>query len=127
MRTFLKCFIVLIPLALTAVPAGAAEPVQAEFVGTWQGTLTVGQAELTLIFHIEASEDGKLTATMDSPDQGATGIPVTNVTVDGHSVHLELAALAASFKGKLNREKATIDGHWQQGGHSLPLSVQRDE
>ena len=58
---------------------------QDEIVGSWIGTLTVPGAELRIVFHITEGEDGTLSATMDSPDQGATGITVSEVTfADGH-------------------------------------------
>ena len=53
-----------------------------DVVGDWQGTLDVGVMKLRLVFHITNTEDG-LTATMDSPDQNANGLPVTSVTRDG--------------------------------------------
>ena len=46
---------------------------QSEVVGDWKGTLAVSGIELSLIFHI--TDDDGLKATMDSPDQGAFGIP----------------------------------------------------
>ena len=39
--------------------------------GAWNGLLEAGPSKLTIVFHINA--DG--TVTMDSPDQGATGLP----------------------------------------------------
>ena len=47
------------------------EPVE----GSWLGTLQTGGVELRIVFHISQDSVGVLTATLDSPDQGATGIP----------------------------------------------------
>src|SRR5580693_6639639 len=52
--------------------------------GTWMGTLDTGAMKLRVVFHIVNTEDG-LTATMDSPDQGAKGLPTTSVTRTGTS------------------------------------------
>ena len=41
-----------------------------------------GQA-LRLAFHIEAGADGSLTGTMDSPDQGQTGLMLSDIAFDG--------------------------------------------
>ena len=62
---------------LTAVVTGmwAAEPI----AGDWAGTLKPGNAELRLIVHVKSS-DGKLSATVDSVDQGVKGIPVDTIT-----------------------------------------------
>ncbi len=42
-----------------------------EIGGDWHGTLDIQGTKLRLVLHIEQQSDG-LTATLDSPDQGAT-------------------------------------------------------
>ena len=59
-------------------------------MGTWSGTLEASGG-LRIVFHIEQGEDG-LTATMDSPDQGAIGVPVSDVTAVGDSVTLAVTS-----------------------------------
>ena len=44
--------------------------------GTWLGTLQAGGGALRIVFHISRDSVGVFTATLDSPDQGAIGIPV---------------------------------------------------
>ena len=57
----------------------AFNTVQAQDIqGTWKGKLSVQGTEVPLVFHIEEN-DGKLEAKMDSPSQGATGIPLSQV------------------------------------------------
>ena len=92
--------------------------------GAWTGTLDTGAAKLRVVFHITNTEDG-LTATMDSPDQGANGIPVTAVTRTGSSLKLELKQIGGAFEGKISSDLATIEGAWSQGGASLPLTLKR--
>src|SRR5579859_30869 len=50
--------------------------------GDWLGTLDLNTLKLRVIFHITNTAEG-LTATFDSPDQNANGIPVTSVTRSG--------------------------------------------
>lgn len=114
------------PVARAPLPAPPAPPPQAaDFVGHWQGDLDVGGTTLRLVFHIEASDDAELAATLDSPDQGATGIPVESVTVEGDSIHLDVRAAAALYVGRLTADAETIEGEWRQGGTALPLTVER--
>jgi len=94
--------------------------------GAWWGTLNTGLVELRMVFHITSTEDG-LMATADSPDQNASGIPVTTVTRTGPALKLEMKQLAGVFEGKLDPTLATIDGSWTQAGHSLPLTLKRLE
>ena len=45
-----------------------------DIVGQWNGVLSVYGTSLRLIFHVEKNDDG-YTSTLDSPDQGRTGVP----------------------------------------------------
>jgi pimeloyl-ACP methyl ester carboxylesterase len=92
--------------------------------GAWMGTLDAGTMKLRIVFHITNTEDG-LTATMDSPDQGAKGLPVTSVTRDGASLRLEMKQIAGAFDGKISKDLTTIEGTWTQAGNSLPLVLKR--
>ena len=92
--------------------------------GAWFGTLDTGAGKLHLVFHIVNTEDG-LTATMDSLDQGAKGLPVTAVTHNGMTLKLEMKQLAGGFEGKISADASTIGGRWTQGGGSLSLTPTR--
>ncbi|MBQ5718033.1 MAG: alpha/beta hydrolase, partial [Alistipes sp.] len=52
----------------------------AQTTETWSGVLNVQGTRLRLVFHLTQTADG-WQATMDSPDQGAKGIPMEEVTV----------------------------------------------
>lgn len=95
--------------------------------GMWEGTLNVGGSSLRLLFKISKSQDGSLTAQLDSPDQGAFGLPVDSVTVDGNSVRFEMKRFAASYEAKLNPGFTEMSGNWMQGGLELPLVMKRTE
>jgi len=92
--------------------------------GTWLGTLDTGAAKLRIVFHIVNTEDG-LMATMDSPDQGANGLPTTAVTRDGASLKIEAKQIGGIFSGKIASDLSSIDGAWSQGGSSVPLVLKR--
>jgi hypothetical protein len=92
--------------------------------GAWSGKLDFGAQTLRIVFHIVNTEDG-LTATADSPDQGAKGMPVTSVTRDGASLKFEMKAAAASFDGKISADQATIAGTFTQRGTEVPLVLTR--
>ncbi|HLN02427.1 MAG TPA: alpha/beta fold hydrolase [Bryobacteraceae bacterium] len=94
--------------------------------GDWMGTLDLGTAKLRLAFHITNTEDG-LTATMDSLDQGAKGIPATAVTRKGETLTIEFKQISGTgrFEGKISKDLATIDGSWSQAGNSTPLVLKR--
>ena len=92
--------------------------------GAWAGTIDAGATKLRVVFHIVNTEDG-LTATMDSLDQNAKGIPVTAVTRNGSSLKMEMKQLGGVFEGKIAPDLASIDGTWSQGGGAAPLLLKR--
>ncbi|HEY3742227.1 MAG TPA: alpha/beta hydrolase [Bryobacteraceae bacterium] len=108
------------PLVLTRMAAKAAGAVApSDIDGAWMGTLDVG-TKLRIVFHFVNTSAG-LTATLDSPDQGAKGLPVPTVTRDGSSIKLGMPNLGATFDGKIAADRSTIEGTFTQGGNSLPL------
>lgn len=119
----------LLAMPVAAVDANTATDDQAtassvaSLAGSWQGTLDAGQVQLRLIFHVHVDEAGTISSTLDSPDQGANGIPVATVSREGDQVTFDLGAIGASFLGTLSADDTQIDGHWRQGGQSLPLVV----
>jgi uncharacterized protein len=94
--------------------------------GAWSGTIDANGSKLRIVFHIKNTDDG-LTATMDSPDQGAYGVAVTKVTRDGVSLKIELKQIGGEFDGKLDKDLQTADGTWSQGGGSAPLTLTRSK
>jgi dipeptidyl aminopeptidase/acylaminoacyl peptidase len=106
---------------------GAAQEPDDVLVGRWEGSLDTGAGQLPIVFNITRGEDGSLTATMDSPAQGAFGIPVTAVSLEGSAVSLEVAAVAGGYAGTLSEDGSSIAGTWSQGPASLPLDVTRSD
>jgi fermentation-respiration switch protein FrsA (DUF1100 family) len=105
-------------LAVWTVGSGFAQG----FQGSWNGTLNAGGVKLRLVFHIE-EKGGVYSATMDSPDQGAKGIPVTAVNVNRDTIRLKIDPIAFSYTGTLAGN--TISGTFAQGGFSAPLHMER--
>jgi hypothetical protein len=92
--------------------------------GAWLGTLDLGSMKLRVVFHIVNTEDG-LTATMDSPDQGANGLPTNSVTRDGSSLKIEIKSIGGAFEGKIAADLSAIDGTFTQLGNAHPLVLKR--
>ena len=90
------------------------------------GHARIPGGSLRLAIHIVNTTEG-LTATMDSLDQGANGIPVTTVTRNGSSLKLEVKGVGGVFEGTIDAALAKIDGTWKQGGGSLPLVLTRQK
>ena len=69
-------------------------------------------------------EDG-LTATLDSLDQGANGIPATAVTRSGESIKTAFKQIGGSFEGTLDKDRTAITGKWTQAGSTFSLTLKR--
>ncbi len=106
--------------------ANNERPTSAEGIaGTWSGMLNVGALQLQLVFNIEEEGEGKYTATMDSPDQGAKGIPVDSVTLEGREFALKIPGLTVEVSGTLSEDGSKLDCTFKQAGMSFPLVLER--
>lgn len=94
------------------------------FIGSWEGTLSFGSMKVRLVFHI-AEKDSNVTATFDSPDQGARGLTFDKVQVNATSILLGFTLNNAQFDGVLQDDNKIIEGTWTQSGQKLPLSMNR--
>jgi dienelactone hydrolase len=99
-------------------------PAVAGLDGQWQGTLELGSVKLRLVLRV-VSRDGGAKAGLDSPDQGASGIPVTALSRDGQAVAFAVASAGLSFKGVLAADGQSIAGTFSQGGKDVPLTLTR--
>lgn len=119
MLRYLLLFLLLFPFIS---PAFAQQPAKQEQVtGTWSGALSIGNTKLRLVFNISSKSDGTLTATMDSPDQGAKGIPVQSVRLAQDSIYLVIPAIGGSYAGKIT-SPIKMEGVLQQGVQAMPIA-----
>jgi len=97
------------------------------FEGVWWGALQAGAQRLRLVFRLQRDADGQLRGTIDSLDQGATGIPISAITVEGNTIRIRSDAVQGEFVGALSEDGKQITGVWKQGGQELPLNLTRGE
>jgi uncharacterized protein len=110
---------ILIPLLTFSINAQ-----QVDLTGIWSGKLSLPNTmKLTIVFNFQKDTSGKYTATMDSPDQGAKGIPTESVTINKDSIIVKVPSIMGSYEGKIFSDSMKIDGKWKQGGMSLDLAV----
>ena len=89
--------------------------------GTWSGELNAGFQKIKVVLNL--SDEGK--CTLDSPDQGAFGIPAITNFVSADSVNVSVASLNASYAAKL--QNGELKGTFIQNGFKLPLSLKPSE
>ena len=90
--------------------------VASALTGDFSGMLQSGAGPgLPVVFHL-----GDTASTMDSPSQGATGIPV-QVVVEGVAITIDVRAIGGKWTGKQVGER--LVGVWFQGQRSFDLEL----
>lgn len=92
--------------------------------GTWRGKLVFGQTELPLVFNFSENAEGRTECTLDSPLQGAKGIPAIVKLCTTDSIALECQIIGASFNGRISDGR--ISGKFAQRGMSFPMILKQD-
>lgn len=125
-RGLLPLIMVLSALALIYIPGFCSGSSEKALEGDWSGALSIqGGARLSIVFHFKMSQAGVLTGTMDSPDQGAFGIPMSRISVSGRKVELTVPSCNGSFTGTVGADGAALTGEWTQAGGALPLTLKK--
>ena len=91
--------------------------------GSWHGTLSVQGMKLRLVFNISHSENG-YSGTMDSPDQGANGIPLSSVSFENNALSIKLNQGGIEYKGSPDNA-GNITGEFSQAGFKAPLILSK--
>ncbi|MCW3789154.1 alpha/beta hydrolase family protein [Plebeiibacterium sediminum] len=94
--------------------------------GQWNGKLKIQGIQLRVVFHIHANDTAYI-ATMDSPDQGAKGIPVDKVTFINQVLKLVIKQPGIRYEGSYNSDNNTIEGTFMQSGLSFPLNLTKQK
>lgn len=100
----------LIAVLLTAVFGAHAQ------TGTWSGKIEVQGMKLPLVFHLNEENP-----TMDSPDQGARGIPIAVERDATGKITIKISSIGATYEGQWT--SGEIVGTFRQWGTSLPLTL----
>lgn len=94
-----------------------------DLTGSWTGKLNVGGMSLNLVLNFKKDTNGKLSCTLDSPDQGAKDIPTELVSGDPKNLKVSVAAIGMTYEGSLTGEE--LKGTFSQNGFTAPLNLKR--
>ncbi len=92
--------------------------------GRWEGSIKIAGRELGIVV-IFTGEGRTLGATVDVPQQGASGLPLLNVRVEGTRAHFELPTgpTVASFDGEVKAD--VMSGTFEQGPAKGTFEIRR--
>lgn len=96
---------------------------QNAFIGIWNGKIDLGQTSLSLVFTISEDSEGKLSCSMDSPDQGAKGIVAEAVVKNDIVLDVNVPSIGANFNGILYGN--SIFGKFSQFGNEFALTLNK--
>ena len=93
-----------------------------DITGQWHGVLK--EIQLRLVLNISKTDTG-YSSTMDSPDQGTKGIPVTTTSFEDSTLQIAVINLGITFSGELTDNN--IKGTFVQNGFRMPLELSREK
>ena len=116
-----------------APPTHALKLSSADFAalgGKWQGKLEIdaptGQhVSLTIVLRFATNANGQFIGFLDSPDQKAKDIPITEAGITNGKVVVKIEAVRGDFQGTLSGN--TMTGTWTQLTNSTPLTLTRQQ
>ena len=106
----MKRFLIIITVIVATVMVTSAQ------TGTWSGKLDVQGTKLSLVFHLDGENP-----SMDSPDQGAEGIPIQVSRPASNTIKVIIPSLGASYEGVWMIRQ--IIGTFTQMNASFPLTL----
>jgi pimeloyl-ACP methyl ester carboxylesterase len=114
----------IMPIQNAQAASMPVEATAASVIGDWHGALSVSRRSIPLVLHV-SGVTGHITATFDSPSQGALGLPIATVAQEGATIRFKIATPDASYVATLSADGQTLTGQWSQSGASLPLTMTR--
>ena len=96
-----------------------------DITGQWNGALKVQGTQLRLIFKISNKDNG-LISTMDSPDQGAEGIPTTTTSFENSTLKITLTSAKIEYEGILGKDNIIV-GNFKQAGQIFPMNLSKEK
>ncbi|MBS1856052.1 MAG: hypothetical protein JST11_11850 [Acidobacteria bacterium] len=105
--------------------AKASPAVSTALEGDWEGVIETGGGSIRAVVHFRNQPDQTVKATLDSPDQGAMGLALSDVVQKGSSIEFQFRTAKGAYKGELNKEGTLITGQWTQGGAPVPLNLKK--
>ncbi|WP_430411568.1 alpha/beta hydrolase family protein [Kordia sp.] len=92
--------------------------------GTWKGALNIQGMELPLALNISQAE-GTYTATLDSPQQNAFGIPIDKTTFEANKLTILQNQMGMEYTATLT--DGVLKGTFKQSGQVFPLELTKGE
>ena len=130
MKRLLLKNLVLIPIlmALLLVHSSLMAQDTKPFLGTWNGTLSIGM-DLEIIVEFSLDEGKDIQGNIDIPAQGAVDIPLGEFNLEGKKISFKIIHPQVqgdpTFKGELDATGKKMSGDFTQGPTTGTFSLEK--
>jgi hypothetical protein len=125
MKNLLKTFaitVIVFFMVCTGISFAAPSAENGTGEHIWLGVLKIPDGpELRIVIELFLKADGTLAAATHSPDQNATGIPISEFSLENGTARFVISAIGAVIEDPISGDDLTINAQLKQGGDSLPL------
>jgi hypothetical protein len=119
-KSFFRFGVPILAIFLCIAPASALAQEAKAFVGDWTGAVSVPGTEIDIVCHFQLDTNGNLAGTIDSPSQGAFGLRLANIKVEGKKISFGVddpnVPGDPKLEGTLDDAGTKISGDFSQGG-----------
>jgi len=95
--------------------------------GHWEGAIQLPGKALQIDVDLKAGQDGRWEGDISIPAQGASDLPLINVSVKDTSVSFTIQGVPGTptFRGRLSSDARTLTGKFSQAGQVFPFRLER--
>jgi hypothetical protein len=113
----------------TALPDGVSfdpdKDAPRDIRGHWEGGIVENGRKTRMTINVGQLPDKTFAGTLVNRNQGPGEAPAAVATFDGTDLRMEWKLFRATFKGSLAPDGSHVDGTWEQGGNSQPMTLRR--
>lgn len=127
MKALISLMVALVCFPGTLPSLAAAPPTALDLLGKWEGNVEFGKFRFAMVLNVAKTNDGRLTVTMDIPDQGQKGLPIAALLFNSPDLRIEVDAFQTAYNGSLSDDLTEIRGEFEEGpgGRPMPVTFRR--
>lgn len=94
-----------------------------DLIGKWQATAELGNMKMQMVLNITEEKDNRIAATMDLPEHGQQGMPISAVLFNAPDVRIEIDPFQTAYNGKLSEDLSEMQGEFEEGPGGRPIKI----
>lgn len=100
-------------------------PDEIDFIQIWEGRLKISAFNVRIVIKLFEDPNGNLSGFMDSPDQGVTNIPLSNVQITENNFSFDVPSIKGEYKSEIIADSNLARGSWSQAAGAYPLNLKK--